>query len=949
MRVLSALWAPAYFTDVNLLHLHLYHMVNLTLRYGTTDASTYAYAQFGVVLGAGFDRFDEAYRFSRLACDLVEKHDFIAYKANTYLCAGTVAAWAQPESAIAYARASFIAGVETGDLQVACYSGNNLVTALLMCGGRLDEIWQETERGLDFVRKAKYREAIDVMVAQQRFIQAMRGRTAHFGTFSDGTFDESEFEAQLTADRMTTMVCWYWILKLQARFLAGNYAAALAAAAKAKALLWSSDGFTQLLNYHTYAALAVAASQETPTQVRQEVLTAHLAQLSRWAKSCPATCKHNHDLVAAEMARLDGRELEAQHLYEQAIRSARTNGRVHDEALSLELAARYYAARGFDQIANLYLRNAQHCYLRWGAHGKVRQLDEIHPHLMMPEGVSASNTMGAPVEHLDLATVMKVSQAVSGEMVPDKLLDTLMRTALEQAGAERSVLILSRGEDQRVVAESAVLGETIVVRLPDEAVSAEVLPKSVLQHVLRTRESVILDDASVQTPFAADSYIRDHRARSVLCAPLIYQGKLTGALYLENNLAPRVFVPACIAVLKLLASQAAVSLENSRLYRDLAEREAKIRRLVDSNVIGILIWDLNGRLVDANDAFLRMVQYDRADLDSGLSWFDMTPPEWQEVHGLEELEELKATGAMKPREKEYFRKDGSRVPVLIGAAAFEERPDQGVAYILDLTERKQSEERFRESERRYRELQSELAHALRVSTLGELTASIAHEVNQPLASIAVSGQAALNWLTGTEPDLGKLRSLITSVIADAHHAGDIVARIRAMAARKAVEQTHLSMNDIVREALQFISHGFQSQSVDISHRLDSAAPHVLGDRTQLQQVIVNLAVNSIQAMAQAKSTRRRITIRTIATDPAVLRCIIEDSGPGIRPEHFGRVFESFFTTKVGGMGMGLPIGRSIIEAHAERSPPTTMASTVAAGSPLLFRQPGNLTNQHFPC
>lgn len=204
---------------------------------------------------------------------------------------------------------------------------------------------------------------------------------------------------------------------------------------------------------------------------------------------------------------------------------------------------------------------------------------------------------------------------------------------------------------------------------------------------------------------------------------------------------------------------------------------------------------------------------------------------------------------------------------------------------------------------------------MRVSTLGELTASIAHEVNQPLAAIAANGEAALNWLARAEPDLGRLRKLTANVIEDAHRAGDIIARIRAMAARKAVEQTRLSMNDVVREALQFLSHEVQSRSVDISHRLDPAAPQVLGDRTQLQQVIVNLAVNSMQAMAQAQSAQRTITIRTVAPDPAVLCCIVEDSGPGIAPEHFGRLFESFFSTKTGGMGMGLPICRSIIEAH----------------------------------
>jgi C4-dicarboxylate-specific signal transduction histidine kinase len=293
----------------------------------------------------------------------------------------------------------------------------------------------------------------------------------------------------------------------------------------------------------------------------------------------------------------------------------------------------------------------------------------------------------------------------------------------------------------------------------------------------------------------------------------------------------------------------------------------------------------------------------------------MTPPEWQEAHVAHELEELNATGLMQAREKEFFRKDGSRVPVLIGAAAFEERPDQGVAYILDLTESKQAEERYRESERRYRELQSELAHAARVSVLGELTASIAHEVNQPLAAIAANGEAGLRWLAGAEPDLGEVRELTESIIADARRAAGIIGRIRSMAAGKGAERTLLLVDDVIREALQFLHHEVQSRSVTVSHYHAPAAPQVLGDRTQLQQVIVNLAVNSMQAMAQAESAKRTITIRTVMPDPAILHCIVEDSGPGIRAEHFGQLFESFFTTKQHGMGMGLPICRSIIEAH----------------------------------
>ena len=169
------------------------------------------------------------------------------------------------------------------------------------------------------------------------------------------------------------------------------------------------------------------------------------------------------------------------------------------------------------------------------------------------------------------------------------------------------------------------------MQLCDEPVTAAMLPEAVLHYVLRTRESVILDDAAAQAPFAADPYIRQRQARSVLALPLLTQAKLIGVLYLENNLAPRVFAPARIAVLKLLASQAAIALENTRLYREVAEREAKIRRLVDANIIGIFIWDLEGRIIEANDAFLRMVGYDREDLVSGrLRWTDLTPPEWLE-------------------------------------------------------------------------------------------------------------------------------------------------------------------------------------------------------------------------------------------------------------------------------------------------------------------------------
>jgi GAF domain-containing protein len=344
------------------------------------------------------------------------------------------------------------------------------------------------------------------------------------------------------------------------------------------------------------------------------------------------------------------------NLYEQAIRSAQANGFVQNEALAYELASAFYAARDFQQIAQLYLRNARDGYLRWGASGKVRQIDGTSLHLRTEEHRPAlKSTIAASVEHLDLTTVIKVSQAISSEIVPERLIETLMRTAIEQAGAERGLLVVSRGREQRIAAEAMITGNSVSTHLCDATISPASLPESVMHLVLRTQESIIIDDAKASSAFATDPYFNQSEARSVLCMPLVNQAKVAGVLYLENSLAASVFAPARTTVLKLLASQAAISLEITRLYQELAQREARIRRLVDSNVIGIVIWDLDGRLIDANDAFLRMVQYEREDLKTGLRWFDMTPPDWQEVHAKIELEELQTTGIMQAREKEYFR------------------------------------------------------------------------------------------------------------------------------------------------------------------------------------------------------------------------------------------------------------------------------------------------------
>ena len=279
---------------------------------------------------------------------------------------------------------------------------------------------------------------------------------------------------------------------------------------RAQRLLWTSPSKFEMAEYHFYGALSHAASCESAAagQRRQhvEALAAHHRQLEIWAANCPENFENRAALVGAEIARIEGRALDAMELYEQAIRSARANGFVHNEALAYELAARFYAARGFD--ADRACLSAERP-LRLSALGSRRQGAATRRDVSAPQEEEPvpdpTSTIGAPVEHLDLATVIKVSQAVSGEIVLEKLIDTLMRTAIEQAGAERGLLILSRGAEPRIEAEATTGGDTVIVQLRDQPVTAAVLPETVLHYVLRTRESVILDDAASPAPVCRGS------------------------------------------------------------------------------------------------------------------------------------------------------------------------------------------------------------------------------------------------------------------------------------------------------------------------------------------------------------------------------------------------------------------------------------------------------------
>jgi len=424
-------------------------------------------------------------------------------------------------------------------------------------------------------------------------------------------------------------------------------------------------------------------------------------------------------------------------------------------------------------------------------------------------------------------------------------------------------------------------------------------------------------------------------AEECLLVPFYVAGQAVGTIWAIMHSDRRKFdaeddrVMASLGKFASSAYQALVHIEDLKFQvaeREKAEAEvrelargleAKIRRLVDANVVGIVMWNLEGAITEANDAFLHMVQYDSEDLAYGrVRWTDLTPAEW---HSSDEraMAELRATGIFQAFEKEYIRKDGGRVPVLLGGTRFEGNGNEGVAFVLDLTEQKHAQERLQEAQQTLYTTQVELARVSRLTTMGELTASIAHEVNQPLTAITNNGSACLRLLANRNLEPEVLHRALEEIVADGTRASAVISRIRAFINKTLAEKNILSINEVIHEVLALAGHELKKNQILVECQLTKTSTLVLADRVQLQQVLLNLIMNGIEAMSEITDRPRVLWLQSQIAESGEVLVAVRDSGTGVSADR-NRIFTPFFTTKANGMGMGLTITRSLIESNGGR-------------------------------
>jgi PAS domain S-box-containing protein len=1323
LDVFTEIVHPAMFYDENLSTLVVCRMVNLSLEHGNCDGSSFGYVWLAMFAGPRFNNYQQAFRFGQLGYDLVETRGFDRYRARTYLSFATLTPWARHAAkGRELVRKAYDVAYRMGDVTFTTYSWHALITNYLAVGDSLKLVQEEAETGLAFATKAGFGLVVANCETQLGLIRTLRGLTPAFGCFDDEDYSEAKAESHYASNpALMLSECFYWTRKLQARFFSGDYTAAIACAEKAQQFLWTAASQVETGDFRFYAALAYAAAWNLAVadekQRHYDDLRQHGRQLEIWAEHCPENFENRCALVRAEIARIDGRVLDAEHLYERAIASSQEHSFIHNEAIANELAASFYRGRGFKTAADAYFLRARACYEQWGAVGKVDQLDATQPNLHLPNFPATSiATIKTTAAQLDAETVAKASQMLSSEINLPDLIEKLLRLAVEHAGAQRGLLVLLREDEPFIEAEAKSGLGTVEINLERKRVHPTHLPNSTLHYVLRTGEQVLLDDASSQSGEHEDEYVRHTGAKSILCLPILKQSNVVGALYLENNLTARAFTRSRVAVLEVLASQAAISLENARLYAELerenlerkqAEEELRssehnLRTIVNS-IPGLVctmspageVQELNQQLLEyfgktpetlrgwaMTDAVhpddLPMVvreftysittgtPYDvehrcrRADgvyrwfqirarpvKDSGdrtTGWYvlltdieerkkaeealrasehrldqiintiptmvwsarpdgscDFFNRRWLDYTGLTSEQALGWgwTSAFHPddlqedvlaywqsclttgtpvntelrmrrhdgvyrmflllayplwdeagrirgwygtnidiedrklaeeqlRRSEAFLAEGQKVsltgsfswnldqelitfsaeccrifgfspdePVtmeqigtrlhpddlpLLALKAGEARtlrndhdyeirlkmPDGAIKYlhsishpvlnregdleyvgtiqdvtarhladeqvrkselhlrqmtetipemlwsataegaidycnarlleytgfsasevmgagwtnllhpddvehtarewleciatgkqyvvevrtfhaadgtyrwcttsalplldaqdrivkwygtVVDMHDRKRADEELRRSELRLREVQDELAHVTRVTTMGELAASIAHEINQPIAGVVINANTSLRWLSRVKEEsvnLSEARETIERIVRDGIRAGEIIARIRALFKKTEPAKERLNLNEAIQEIIILARNEIEKQKVVLRWELSANLPAVLGDRVQLQQVLLNLILNAVDAMSEIREDSRELLISTRSLDKSEVVVTVKDSGKGLPLDNAEAIFTAFHTTKANGLGMGLPISRTIIASHSGR-------------------------------
>ncbi|HEY9611928.1 ATP-binding protein, partial [Allocoleopsis sp.] len=629
MRILSGVVSAVYFAAPELLPLIVLKQVNLSLEYGNTSASCYAYATYGLILsGEVVGDVESGYQFGQLALKLVDKFNAKQLKARTVLIVNYfIRHWKEHlGETLTPLLDAYLIGLETGDLEYAAYAACVYCYHSYVLGKELVRLEREMALYSNALKQLKQETSFYYNELCRQVVLNLMGRAEDKCRLIGESYNEIEMlpiHREANAKNICHSLYFY---KLVLCYLFQDYPQAIKNAQLVEEFIDSAVGTIPLSHFYTslvHLAIYPNVSSSEQKQILLKV-KANQKKIKKWANHAPMTHLHKFYLVEAERHRILGHKAQAIDYYDRAIELAKEHEYINEEALAHELAAKFYLGLGKVKIAQAYLLDARYCYRRWGAIAKVKDLEVRYPQLLTRKSDSVTNahfgtsaartgrieptalldpttTSSGSSESLDLATAIKASQAIFSEMMLDKLLATLMKILIENAGAQKGFLILEQAGKLLIEAEGAMERDNVTVlqSIPIESMGAldnmPLLSLAIVNYVARMKESVVLNDAAREGNFKLDPYIIQHKPKSILCFPLINQGKLISIVYLENNLTIGAFTPDRLEILKLLSAQAAISIENAKLYTEVKESERKLTQFLEAVPVGVSVLDANGK------------------------------------------------------------------------------------------------------------------------------------------------------------------------------------------------------------------------------------------------------------------------------------------------------------------------------------------------------------------
>jgi signal transduction histidine kinase/GAF domain-containing protein len=914
--ILGSIGGAAFMVSPVLMVLIMCKMVNLSLNNGNATWSPLGYAAYGLIQCGVVQDIELGYKFGKLALSLVERLNNKKGNAKAFLVLGShVMHWKEHlRETLPILVDGYQSAVETGDFEFAGYCAFNLCYYSYFVGQELTELEQKTALYSKATSQIRRENPFNWLAILRQTILNLLGQSENPSRLIGCVYNEEQALSRAIAVKDGTGIHHFYLNKLILCYLFGEYHQAAQTAFLAEQYLGEVTALISVPLFHFYDSLVLLSVLANASISEKEAwlnrVNINQEKIQKWAHHAPMNYLHKFHLVEAEKARVLGQVLEAEEFYERAISGASDNGYLQEEALAYELAAKFHLFRGREKFAQTYMKEAHYCYGRWGALAKVRDLEAKYPQLLTQSPTvtrtidtgttnSTTTTGNSLGSSLDLATVMKASQAISSEIVLDKLLASLMKILIENAGAQKGFLILETQGKLLIEASGTVEQEQVAV-LQSIPIDSGDVSTAIANYVARTKESVVLNNASREGRFTNDPYIQAHQPKSILCAPLINQGKLVSIVYLENNLTTEAFTPDRLEVLKLLSSQAAISIDLAKLYAEVRANENRLTQFLEAMPVGVAILNANGKPCFTNvvtEQLLGKTLVPPATMEQLPEVYQLYLAGTNQLYPREQIPMVRALrGECSAVDDMEIHQGNNIIPIETrGTPIFDENGNiaYAIAAFQDITKRRQAE--------------------IAKSTF---IAQMSHELRTPLNAILGFAQ-----LMGNSSYLPPEHQENLNVIArSGEHLLALINQVLDLSKIEAGQMTLNEANFNLYRLLNDLENMFQLKANNkglhlLFERTVEVSQYVRTDEVKLRQVLINLLSNAIKF---TKTGSVSLKVKSNNKQQTTITFEIENTGVGIASDELDSIFKAFVQIKADrkfqeGTGLGLTIARSFVQ------------------------------------